>query len=89
MSYDLEFTDRAIADLRRLESWLAEETLDELERLVQAPPKPRRRHLAGIVYDFVREREKRLHYVFVTVEVKPVRNLIKVSEIGSYARPLP
>ena len=32
MSYGLKFTDRGLDDLKRMEFWLQEETLDELDR---------------------------------------------------------
>jgi hypothetical protein len=40
VNYELAFSDKALAGLKRLETWLQEETLDELERIAAHPPEP-------------------------------------------------
>ena len=86
MSYAPAFTEQARADLRRMEPWLQEETLDELESLAANPPTPRHRHLAASVYDFVRERGGVRFYVSLTVAVDAKAQVLTVTEIGLYAR---
>lgn len=58
MSYALELTEPARADLRQFELWLQEETLDEIDLLATSPPRTARR-TGDLVKDFVRHREGR------------------------------
>ena len=86
MSFELAFTDRALDGLKRLEIWLQEETLDELDRIAADPPDPNP-HLAGAaICDFVRQRGTEKHYVFITVIPDANSGRLQISEIGGYIR---
>ena len=90
MSYALAFTDRALDDLRGLELWLQEETLDELDELAANPPAvSRRRHLAAVVHDFVRERSGKRYYVFLTLGPDESSKQLRIMELGLYVNKLP
>lgn len=67
MSYAYELADEAMAVFRQLETWLAEEFLDEMERLVANPPPPGRKAAGGIVGQIVRDRGGDRFYVFFTL----------------------
>ena len=84
MSYVLAFTDRALDDLRGLDIWLQEETLDELDRLAETPPLPRRRHLGAVVHDIVRERNECRYYVFISLLPDAATNELRVIELGFF-----
>ena len=66
MTYALEIADPARDALGRLEGWLAEETLDEIEKLAERPPQ-QRSQTATSVHDFVRVRGTSRFYVFIVV----------------------
>jgi hypothetical protein len=53
VSYALELTRPALDDLRKLEIWLQEEVLDELDQFAKSPP-ARRRRVGDIVLDLLR-----------------------------------
>lgn len=87
MSYVYELNDDARTNLRQLDPWVAEQVLDELETMI-ASPGARLRTAGGFVYDFVRERNQQRIYVFLTVEHDPARSMLRITSIGSHARPL-
>ena len=89
MSYAPAFTERALADLRRIDFWLQEEVLDEIEGLAVALPAPRGRNFGAAVHDFVRERNGVKFYVFMTYVADPHSQMLRVSEIGTFSRPVP
>ena len=82
MSDAYEFTKRALAQFQQLDPWLAEETLDELEELIQNPPTSRLKSPAGAIHDFVRVHEGRRAYVFLTISSYPAREVFRVTTIG-------
>ena len=86
MSYALEFTDPAREDFQRLDLWLQEETLDELDLLAANPP-ARRTRVGDLVHDFVRRQGDATVYVFVTVWPDIANRLLRVKAIGVYVRP--
>jgi hypothetical protein len=53
VSYALEFLESAL-HLQRLDVWLQEETLDEIDRLADTPPTQRRR-VGDLIVDFIRQ----------------------------------
>lgn len=85
MSYGLEFTDPARSDLRQLEPWLQEETLDEIDLLTGHPPVKSRR-TGDRVCDFVRRRENRTYYVFITIWPDERKNVLRIQRIGLHVR---
>lgn len=86
MSYAYQLSERALAGLRRMEPWLQEETLDELDRLTADPPKGRRIGEA-IVCDFVRDRGPHRFYVFITLFPDLTTQVLRISEIGACVLP--
>jgi hypothetical protein len=85
VSYALELADPAREELVRLDSWLAEETLDEIERLAEQPPAHRTR-TGTLVHDFVRIKGQARHYVFIVVFPDEVARVLRVESIGYYVR---
>lgn len=83
MSYAYTLSDRALAGLRKMEIWLQEETLDELDRIASLPKLPGRRIGQAIVFDFVRERSAGRAYVFITVFPDEMSRVLRVTDIGS------
>jgi hypothetical protein len=88
VSYALRFADKAIVGLQALEPWLQEETLDEIDRLVDAPPTILRRRTGSYVLDVVRDRGSNRFYVFVTV-FRESPQVLQISEIGHHVGRLP
>ena len=86
MSYTYEFGEAALAQFRALDPWLAEETLDELESLLQNPPLTRRRIAGMVVHDFSRIRGTDIAYVFLTIVVNRERSVLYIRSVGSYSR---
>jgi hypothetical protein len=84
VTYAYEFTKRAMAQFQQLEPWLAEETLDEIEKLIASPLSGRLKSPAGAVHDFTRTRDRQLIYVFVTVTTYPNRQFIRITSIGTH-----
>jgi len=82
VSYGYMLSERALAGLRKMELWLQEETLDELDRLTAQQPFPGRRIGELIVRDFVRERGTNRHYVFLTLFPNAPAQTLTVSNIG-------
>jgi hypothetical protein len=60
-----EFTESALEQFQQLDSWLGEETLDELEALVVNPPTLRMRSATGFVHNFVLIHAGATLYVFL------------------------
>ena len=87
MSYAYQLGERALAGLRRMETWLAEETLDELDRLCEDPPARGRRVGDAVVCDFVRDRGPQRFYVFISVFPDATTRTLRVSDIGSCVLP--
>jgi hypothetical protein len=85
VSYALEFAERAREDLRRLDLWLQEEILDELDRLAVSPT-ARRRVVGDVVYDFVTHHESGIFYVFLTVRPLAAANVLRIRSIGVHIR---
>lgn len=65
MSWGLNLTAKARADLRALDVWLQEEVLDELDYLADDPPRPRSASDPEIVHDFERTKGGVRHVVFL------------------------
>jgi len=83
VSFALDITEAGRADLRQLDTWLQEEILDELERLVVKPPT---RRIAGgdLVHDFTRTREGRTFYVFLRLKLVYTAELLRLKSIGVF-----
>ena len=86
MSYAYELADEAMAGFRELETWVAEEFLDEMERLVANPPAGGRRTSGGTVGEVVRDRGDDRFYVFFTTVWDRQRQVLRVSSLGHYIR---
>ena len=87
MSFALQFTERALDGLRKMEAWLQEETLDVIDTLAFNPPTPTNRRLAGaVVCDFIRTHGESQFYVFLTLFPDPPSRVIRISEVGFWTR---
>lgn len=87
MGYALEFTERAAGNFRALEPWLQEERLDEIDKAAADPVverDPRRDDEQA--YDFIREHDTKLVYVFYVASANPLTRVFKVASIGTYMR---
>lgn len=84
MSYSYEFTEPAVPEFRKLDPWLAEEALDELEILAHNPPSSRLWSKAGFVHDFVRIREGKRFYVFLMIVPDVSKQRLYVMTVGSH-----
>lgn len=87
MSYSLSVAPKARTALAMLETWLAEETLDEIEKLLHDP------QVHGIptdgtiaVYDFVRHVGDKTHYVFLTLRAVIFDEALEVLSLGHFER---
>jgi tRNA splicing ligase len=75
VSYAWELADRAREQLRAMETWLQEQTLDVIDSIAISPaPVEHPRRLDEFVQDFVRERGGIRHYVFLTLSLDEARN---------------
>jgi hypothetical protein len=86
VSYAYEFTEPALKQFQQLDSWLGEETLDELETLAANPPQNRLRSTTGFVYDFVRIRGVETIYVFLTIVPNIAAHQLSVTNVGVFVR---
>lgn len=82
MSYAYTLSERARAGLGKMDTWLQEETLDELDRIAAEPTLTGRRVGEGVVRDFVRDRGDQRAYVFITVFPDEATQTFRVSDIG-------
>ena len=87
MSYAWELADRAKSQLKALETWLQEETLDAIDELAASPigsksPQPS----DELVHDFFRERGGTRFYVFITFSIDAAQQTLRILTIGSYSR---
>lgn len=86
-SWALAFNERARAALLRLDAWLQEEILDELDRLAQNPGQLRRAGSSPIcIADLTRDRQSQRHYVFLSIETNAGTRTLEVVDIGHHAR---
>jgi hypothetical protein len=86
VSYTYQLTDRAVADLKKLNTWLQEETLDEIEVVTSNPTSLAKRLQGAAVHDFVRKWEGNVIYVFITIIINDSSEILWIREIGSYQR---
>jgi hypothetical protein len=85
VSYALEMSDEALGELLEMEMWLQEEALDEIEKVANKPELLRRRGVpAEAVFDFTRQAEEGIHYVFVTLEVDDTARMLKIMTLGHF-----
>jgi hypothetical protein len=78
----------AVADLRDLEPWLQEAVLDELEKLLLAPPTPRPSATEPeVVNDFERLVGGKRTAVFMRLLAEQAKSTLIVLGIASYSRP--
>lgn len=87
MSYSLSVAPKARAALATLDPWLAEETLDEIEKLLDDP----RAFLvpakgATAVHDFVRQSGRETHYIFLTIRLDMFHESLEVLSLGHVQR---
>lgn len=83
--YALEFTEPGYEDFHRLDVWLQEDTLDELDRVAADPP-ARRTRTGDLVHDFVRQRNGSTYYVFITIRPDAGSRVLRVKSIGVHVR---
>src|SRR5258708_4966306 len=82
VSNTYELTDRAWADFKKLDIWLQEETLDEIEIVAANPSSLKARLQRNAVHDFVRVHGGRQYYVFVTIVSDASAGRFLIKEIG-------
>lgn len=83
MSYSLSVAPEARAALVALNAWIAEETLDEIERVLHDPALIAVRPGESVaVYDFVRIVADTTHYVFLTLALSRSDQRLEVLRIG-------
>ena len=84
MSLALHLAADALSDLRRLDPWLQEEVLDEIERLAAAPESiPAPLQGWGSVHPFVRVVGGQLQVITLTLERNDSRGLLIVLGVAS------
>jgi hypothetical protein len=88
MSYALLLGDESRLARHRLDVWLQERALDELDELADHPETLPPRGFPSLVHDVVVEREGFRHYVFLVLEVGHVARQLIVAEIKYFAKPL-
>lgn len=86
MNFSYELSRRASNEFRRLETWLAEEVLDELELLCAEAIKPRIKDPAGAIHDIKRVHGSQVYYVFIRFGIDPARRMLRINSIGTYQR---
>ena len=82
MSFAYLLSERAHASLRKMDIWLQEETLDELDRLTKESVFSGRRVGDALVRDFARDRGSQRFYVFIRFFPDRSSNALNVSDIG-------
>lgn len=83
MSYSLEIVAKAKESIAKLELWLQEDLLDELDRVAADPHMLRRRGLRpGYVHDFTRVRSGTTHYIFLVMEMDATSNVLSLRQVG-------
>lgn len=82
MSYAYTLSERARAGLKKMDLWLQEETLDELDRIAAGPQLIGRRVGEAVVRDFVRDRGDQRVYVFISLFPNEGAQTLQVSDIG-------
>jgi hypothetical protein len=86
VSWAWAFSEQARAALLRLDVWLQEETLDELDRLAESPGQLRRGGASPVgIADFIRDHGPQRYYVFLSIELNPSTRVLEVIAIGSYS----
>ena len=86
MSWAWALNEQSRAALLRLDIWLQEETLDELDRLAERPGQLRRSGASPVcIADFVRDQDQQRHYVFLSIELNPSSRTLEVIDVGSYS----
>jgi hypothetical protein len=84
MSYVVAYTPEAHAGLRKLDSNLQEDVLDDMERLAANPALLPPRRANDLVYvDVIRDRGETRYFVFVTVRVSHARQVLQVIRMGN------
>ena len=79
MAYAPVITRRAFAQLRRLDAWLQEEVLDELEELAADPPAS-----PGLrVYRMIRLRDADVDVLFLRLLIDPGRAAISLLGVST------
>jgi hypothetical protein len=87
-SWALAFNEQARAALLRLDAWLQEEILDELDRLAQSPGQLRRGGSSPVcIADLARDHDNRRHYVFLSIEANASSRTLEVVDVGHHSRP--
>lgn len=86
MSYALKFANDATSDLKELPPWLQEEVLDEIETLLETPPKGMRIDAWGrATHDFARSESSGQHVVFLRLHIDRKRSLLTVAAIKDWS----
>lgn len=88
-SWVLAFNEQARAALRRIDPWLQEEILDELDRLAQNPGQLRRGGASPVsIADLTRDRDNQRHYIFLSIETDVSTRTLQIIDIGHFSRVL-
>jgi len=88
-SWALAFNDQSRLAMKRLDPWLQEAILDELDALAANPGVLRRSGTSPVaVADLIRDFEKQRHYVFLSIEVNVTARRLELVDVGHYSRPI-
>lgn len=86
-SWALAFNEQARAALLRLDAWLQEEILEELDRLALKPEELRRGGASpACIADLTRDHANQRHYVFLSIGTNFSIRTLEVIDIGHYSR---
>ncbi len=86
-SWALAFNEQGRAALLRLDAWLQEEILDELDALASRPGDLRRGGaFPDCIADMVRDHDQQRHYVFLTIQTNVSARTLEVIDIGHCSR---
>ena len=86
-SWALAFNEQARGALSRLDPWLQEVVLDELDQLAANPGQLRRGGVSPVcVADLTREHEGQRHYVFLSIDANASSRTLEVVDLGHHSR---
>ena len=86
-NWALAFNEPARAALLRLDPWLQEEILDELDRLAENAGQLHRGGASPVcIADLTRDHERQRHYAFLSIELNASTRTLEVVDIGHHSR---
>jgi hypothetical protein len=86
VSYSLIVTAKYQSEFSALPIWLQEETLDEIDKLLEFPAQTCPKSLEEVVFDFVRSSEGKTHYIFITLVPDHGDESVEMRSLGYFAK---